>query len=109
MKSRLLVPRVGRPEDMGAAVSFLLSDDASYISGVPAARRRRMARPMKGRLTTAELAESDIDTVLIAGIDLYGRLIGKRVPTRIFLANIDEGLQCAPVCTPGMPTSAWTN
>ena len=47
---------------------------------------------MKGRLTTAELAESDIDTVLIAGIDLYGRLIGKRVPTRIFLANIDEGL-----------------
>ena len=34
MKSRLLVPRVGRPEDMGAAVSFLLSDDASYISGV---------------------------------------------------------------------------
>ena len=51
---------------------------------------------MKGRLTTAELAESDIDTVLIAGIDLYGRLIGKRVPTRIFLANIDEGLH---VCT----------
>ncbi|MGE2870052.1 SDR family oxidoreductase [Rhodococcus sp. 3.70] len=34
MKSRLLVPRVGRPEDMGGAVSFLLSDDASYISGV---------------------------------------------------------------------------
>lgn len=34
MMPRLLVPRVGRPEDMAAAVSFLLSDDASYITGV---------------------------------------------------------------------------
>lgn len=34
MKTRLLVPRVGEPEDVAAAVSFLLSDDASYITGV---------------------------------------------------------------------------
>jgi NAD(P)-dependent dehydrogenase (short-subunit alcohol dehydrogenase family) len=31
---RLLIKRVGEPEDMAAAVSFLLSDDASYITGV---------------------------------------------------------------------------
>ena len=29
----LLVPRVGEPEDVAAAISFLLSDDASYITG----------------------------------------------------------------------------
>lgn len=34
MKPRLLVPRVGEPEDVAAAISFLLSDDASYITGV---------------------------------------------------------------------------
>jgi glucose 1-dehydrogenase/3-oxoacyl-[acyl-carrier protein] reductase len=33
MKERVLVPRVGEPEDVAAAISFLLSDDASYITG----------------------------------------------------------------------------
>lgn len=33
MKQRLLVPRVGEPEDVAAAISFLLSDDASFITG----------------------------------------------------------------------------
>jgi len=34
MKQRLLVPRVGQPEDIARAVSFLLSDEASWIDGI---------------------------------------------------------------------------
>ena len=33
MKERILVGRVGEPEDVAAAISFLLSDDASFITG----------------------------------------------------------------------------
>jgi glucose 1-dehydrogenase/3-oxoacyl-[acyl-carrier protein] reductase len=32
-KERLLIPRLGQPADIAAAVSFLLSDDASFITG----------------------------------------------------------------------------
>ncbi len=32
--TRLVIPRVGRPEDVAAAISFLLSDDASWITGI---------------------------------------------------------------------------
>jgi len=34
MKQRLLVPRVGTPEDVASAVSWLLSDEAKYIDGI---------------------------------------------------------------------------
>lgn len=34
MQHRLVIPRVGQPEDIAAAMSFLLSDDASWITGV---------------------------------------------------------------------------
>ena len=33
MRDRLLIPRVGEPEDVAAAISFLLSDEASFITG----------------------------------------------------------------------------
>ena len=34
MSQRLLVPRIGRPEDIASAISWLLSDDASWIDGI---------------------------------------------------------------------------
>lgn len=34
MSQRLLVPRVGQPDDVAAAVSFLLSSEAAWITGV---------------------------------------------------------------------------
>jgi glucose 1-dehydrogenase/3-oxoacyl-[acyl-carrier protein] reductase len=33
LKDRILVGRVGEPEDVAGAISFLLSDDASFITG----------------------------------------------------------------------------
>lgn len=34
MKTRLLIPRVGLPADIASAVSWLLSDEASFIDGI---------------------------------------------------------------------------
>ena len=34
LKERLLIPRVGLPEDVAKAVNFLLSEEASWITGV---------------------------------------------------------------------------
>lgn len=34
MQQRLLVPRVGQPSDIAAAISFLLSSEATWITGV---------------------------------------------------------------------------
>jgi len=34
LEQRLVIPRVGQPSDVAAAISFLLSEDASWITGV---------------------------------------------------------------------------
>ncbi|GAA3877091.1 SDR family oxidoreductase [Leifsonia kafniensis] len=34
MKTRLLVPRIGMPADVASAVSWLLSDEASFVDGI---------------------------------------------------------------------------
>ena len=34
LKDRLLIQRLGAPEDIAAAISFLLSEEAAFITGV---------------------------------------------------------------------------
>jgi glutamine synthetase len=51
---------------------------------------------MDGRLDVADLSGGDFDTVVIAGIDMYGRLTGKRIPARRWKETAAEGLH---ICT----------
>jgi glutamine synthetase len=51
---------------------------------------------MTGTIELADLARLDIDTVIIAGVDMQGRLFGKRMSPRVFEGKLDEGLH---VCT----------
>jgi glutamine synthetase len=47
-------------------------------------------------LQPAQLRSEGIDTVIVAGADMYGRLFGKRMPVRAFERIVDDGLH---VCT----------
>jgi glutamine synthetase len=49
-----------------------------------------------GRLEVTDLAGGDVHTVIVAGIDMYGRLTGKRIPVRRWKEIEAEGLH---ICT----------
>ena len=87
MKDRLLVPRVGEPEDVAAAIPSLLSDDAAFITGAGVAGRRGVAHAM-----TLELADLDgFGTVIVTSADVTGRPVGKRVWVDVFREVVNEG------------------
>src|ERR1035437_9764986 len=51
---------------------------------------------MNEPLTPHDLEKHGIDTVIIAGVDMQGRLVGKRMSPRVFRNKLDEGLH---ICT----------
>jgi glutamine synthetase len=55
-----------------------------------------MAGAMSERLTVGDLDRLGIDTVIIAGTDIQGRMFGKRMSPRVFATKVDEGLH---ICT----------
>ena len=100
MKDRLLVPRVGEPEDVAAAISFLLSDDASYITGA--------MLPVDGGGSPGELDLADLDgftTVIVTSADVIGRPVGERVSVDVFRRVVHEGSRSAPASSNGTSTS----
>jgi glutamine synthetase len=50
----------------------------------------------QGRMEESELDAAGVHTVIVAGVDMYGRLTGKRIPRRRFKEVQSEGLH---VCT----------
>jgi glutamine synthetase len=55
-----------------------------------------MAGAMNDRLAVEDLDRLGIDTVIIAGTDIQGRMFGKRMSPRVFATKVDEGLH---ICT----------
>ena len=47
---------------------------------------------MNEPLTPQDLEKRGIDTVIISGVDMQGRLVGKRMSPRAFRSKLDEGL-----------------
>jgi glutamine synthetase len=47
---------------------------------------------MSEPLTPQDLEKCGIDTVIVSGVDMQGRLFGKRMSPRAFRAKLDEGL-----------------
>ena len=50
---RIALHRPGEPEEMAGAITFLLSDDASYVTCGDAARRRRLHRQRRALVFAA--------------------------------------------------------
>ena len=101
MKDRLLVPRVGEPEDVAAAISFLLSDDASYITGA--------MLPVDGVAHAMTLDLADLEgfgTVVVTSADVTGRPVGKRVSVDVFRRIVHEGIPLSS-CVLGWDVDQW--
>ncbi len=43
----------------------------------------------------ADVAAGRIDTVVVAAVDLHGKLVGKRVPADLFVADLKDGIHLA--------------
>lgn len=50
--------RLGQSDEVAATIAFLASDDASFMTGLGALRRRRLHRPVTGRATTSGRARA---------------------------------------------------
>jgi glutamine synthetase len=55
-----------------------------------------MVGTMTAMLEVSELRAAGIETVIVAGVDMYGKLFGKRMPVRSFERVVGDGLH---VCT----------
>jgi len=54
-----------------------------------------IARMLTLEELTVAVEHDDIDTVVVALVDMQGRLIGKRVDGHYFLSHLDRGFECA--------------
>ena len=106
MKDRILVGRVGEPEDVAAAISFLLSDEASFITGAQLPVDGGWLTPVTPALAPDDLDAEGFRTVVVTSADVSGRLVGKRFSPDAFLRMLHEGVSLSS-CVLGWDVDQW--